>query len=1343
ESQWAGSLLTSELLFTPLDYFRMFVGTELLETIVQESNNYAIQQNPNKPLNLTVEELEKWLGMILTMSIIKLPATRLYWSRNFRVSIVAETMPCNRFETIKRNLHFCNNLAPGSNTAADPLYKVRSILDHIIKNCNVLPKCEKYSVDEQIIPFKGRSRLKMYNPKKPKKWGYKMFIICDVKGLVYNFELYSGKTVHPEELPNVGASGNVVLRLASILSSGENYKVYFDNNWFCSVALQAALAQQKIWSLGTVRQNRLKGCDHPSDTVMKRKGRGAISEKRCDFENVTYSSVKWFDNRCVTLLSNFVGAEPVRKVKRYDRRQRKYTEVSCPNSVVTYNKFMGDFKTSVAQGLLKASKTSTPQSNKIGRPKNSSLESQYNEKCKKGPAASIPISDVRLDQNGHFPVFQEKKRRIKKPNCKGTPKIKDCVKHVAMQRCYIAQWHNELKRSGKALLDQYQREGDYFLGRIVAMDETWTRSYEPKLKRQSNEWKHPGSPRPKKVRPTQSAVKEMFIVAYDIDGVILHHAVLPRQTVNADYYCKFLQHHLRPALRRKRRYLVVQNPIILHDNARSRTVAAVKDLLRRWQWEILEHSPYSPDKSPCDYDLFVKVKEPLRVTRYNTRDELLCAIGRSIWNINKDGRADYGSKLLSEQISRTALMDSCKPKSIARTCNLTVEEILTTLEEKDDAIQKAETIDLVILPPDNENDTDIDEIPEEDLEFELNSSSTATPLEKTAITTPEAPSASATKRKSSDGVAYSKKEKRVMEKHWDSIFLKPETAEDTKFKIKYSSDNPPEIFETIVGNGMQPLQVFQLFWKPEFLSHICKESKKYAQYKYGDNSYTVDIDEMYKMLGILLLSGYAKLPNRKMYWETQSDVNNPAVSNCVSRNRFLSILKYTHFSDNCENANAGNIHKIQPLLRYISKQCEECAKPLPSVYSFDEAMEPYYGRHRLKQFIRGKPIRFGFKFWCLNTPNGYCVRFKQYEGREERDPSLTLGSSITKQMIEGFVPPLSQHVELGIPLLEFLRRTTIPLLAAPTVSRPRIVNPQRSSGVLSEVRFDGKEHWPVNCPKTDLNLKTDTNKATRPGDTGKGLKTHEILSELEATDTRSNPGEIDVYIPPPVHGESDGDSGNEECNNPDCLTRTLFEAEAEVRFSNETRDDENDSPESTLEATVLLEVEAELEATTKTRDDKNYNPRSVLNTKYIPQNRRSVLSQMKEEDIHYTIHPIKKYNSFMGGVDQMDQNIGAYRIGIRGEKWYVPILLWMFDVAMNNAWLTARSKGISLDNLSFRRTTVIAMMQNYGTPVCSPAAQKASECGKYGRRFSTSQCWTLAGGWSATSLMRCLQKQDY
>ena len=82
------------------------------------------------------------------------------------------------------------------------------------------------------------------------------------------------------------------------------------------------------------------------------------------------------------------------------------------------------------------------------------------------------------------------------------------------------------------------------------------------------------------------------------------------------------------------------DPIILHDNARNHTAAAVTDLLCRWQWEILEHPPYSPDMSPCNYDLFAKVIEPVRGSRYNTRAELIHALGRSIRNIKKGGHAD-------------------------------------------------------------------------------------------------------------------------------------------------------------------------------------------------------------------------------------------------------------------------------------------------------------------------------------------------------------------------------------------------------------------------------------------------------------------------------------------------------------------------------------------------------------------------------------------------------------------------------------------------------------------------------------------------------------------------------
>ena len=63
------------------------------------------------------------------------------------------------------------------------------------------------------------------------------------------------------------------------------------------------------------------------------------------------------------------------------------------------------------------------------------------------------------------------------------------------------------------------------LNRIIAVDETWARAYEPELKRQSSEWRHQGSPRRRKVRQNPSPTKVMVILAYDCQGVLVCHPV--------------------------------------------------------------------------------------------------------------------------------------------------------------------------------------------------------------------------------------------------------------------------------------------------------------------------------------------------------------------------------------------------------------------------------------------------------------------------------------------------------------------------------------------------------------------------------------------------------------------------------------------------------------------------------------------------------------------------------------------------------------------------------------------------------------------------------------------------
>ena len=86
-------------------------------------------------------------------------------------------------------------------------------------------------------------------------------------------------------------------------------------------------------------------------------------------------------------------------------------------------------------------------------------------------------------------------------------------------------------------MERFEREGDEFLlSHIITVDETWIKVYEPETKKQSTMWKTPGSPSPKKFKVSPSKKKQMFIVFFDVEGVILSCAV--PQTIIAQYYSK-------------------------------------------------------------------------------------------------------------------------------------------------------------------------------------------------------------------------------------------------------------------------------------------------------------------------------------------------------------------------------------------------------------------------------------------------------------------------------------------------------------------------------------------------------------------------------------------------------------------------------------------------------------------------------------------------------------------------------------------------------------------------------------------------------------------------------------
>ena len=44
--------------------------------------------------------------------------------------------------------------------------------------------------------------------------------------------------------------------------------------------------------------------------------------------------------------------------------------------------------------------------------------------------------------------------------------------------------------------------------------------------------------------------------------------------------------------------------------------------LHDYGWEVLPHAPYSPDMSQPDFDIFPKLKEPIRERRFSSLEEL-------------------------------------------------------------------------------------------------------------------------------------------------------------------------------------------------------------------------------------------------------------------------------------------------------------------------------------------------------------------------------------------------------------------------------------------------------------------------------------------------------------------------------------------------------------------------------------------------------------------------------------------------------------------------------------------------------------------------------------------------
>lgn len=282
----------------PVDSFNLFLNEQVLEIIVKYTNSEAhrVLQSQWKPTDTI--EMQAFIGLLLTIGVNKQGGVdfREYWDPLFGNPIFRATMGKNRFALLLRFLRFDDKNTRSLRKSKDKLAPIRELWQSVNLNLKkfYLPG-ENLTIDEQLVPFRGRVSFKQYLPSKPDKYGMKIWWICDSKTSYPLFGIpYLGKE-GPNRAENLAY--NVVNQLCEPYFR-TNRNVTFDN-YFTSLEVAKNLAQNGLTVVGTMRKN--KACIPP--LFQPNRNRDIESNVFGFSNNITLASYVPKRNRAVIFLS--------------------------------------------------------------------------------------------------------------------------------------------------------------------------------------------------------------------------------------------------------------------------------------------------------------------------------------------------------------------------------------------------------------------------------------------------------------------------------------------------------------------------------------------------------------------------------------------------------------------------------------------------------------------------------------------------------------------------------------------------------------------------------------------------------------------------------------------------------------------------------------------------------------------------------------------------------------------------------------------------------------------------------------------------------------------------------
>jgi hypothetical protein len=129
------------------------------------------------------------------------------------------------------------------------------------------------------------------------------------------------------------------------------------------------------------------------------------------------------------------------------------------------------------------------------------------------------------------------------------------------------------------------------------------------------------------------------------------------------------------------------------------------------------------------------------------------------------------------------------------------------------------------------------------------------------------------------------------------------------------------------------LQIFQLFFSKDIMQKIVDETNSYYLFPTQklpptpksrlQDWTTITPDELFIFFAVTMLMVRAKKLKISEYWSTVPLLVTPQLSDYMSRNRYLVLIRLLHFNDNNLPTEGNKLYKLRPVIDHLKAKFGE------------------------------------------------------------------------------------------------------------------------------------------------------------------------------------------------------------------------------------------------------------------------------------------------------------------------------------------------------------------------------------------------------------------------------------